>query len=518
MVDGSLQYLDDRKSAVGRFVRSAGDCFLLTRVPVVERAPTFATIQSVRHEDARPDLRPGGIGGNGDGHRPGIDPGVRRRRPSLREIGPGTAGTSGVALPETGRNPIGKGNPMKPCLICQSPIGAFISFGRMPLANGFLLREEFREEYFFDLDVGFCRKCGMVQLTEQLERERMFHEQYAFFSSTSAFMAHHFKEFAESVVKTLPAGRPLRRRNRQQRRDHAPELRPGRDPPPRHRAVGERRRGRRATGHPHRRRVLRGRLAERSSPNTARPMRSWPRTYVPHPVPARCCAGGVQILLKPNGDLHVRGSVPGRHDREDLLRSDLRRACLLLLRHLRARLFARHGLELVDAVPQDDPRRFDALQRGAQGGQSRLAEAVAAQRTNEQRLGLANRKPTRAFAGNCESSRDRLMALLRDLKRQGQAGRRLRRDVEEHDRDQLLRHHPRPGGVHQRHHADQAGQAARPGPASRSGRTTSSRPGIPTTRCCSPGTTPRKSSPRKMASTRMEEVEPKIFMNVENIS
>ena len=98
---------------------------------------------------------------------------------------------------------------MKPCLICQSPVEAFISFGKMPLGNGFLSREQFQGEYFFDLDVGFCRRCGMVQLLQQPERERMFHEQYAFFSGTSASMARHFRELSESVMKTLPAVDPF---------------------------------------------------------------------------------------------------------------------------------------------------------------------------------------------------------------------------------------------------------------------------------------------------------------------
>ena len=98
---------------------------------------------------------------------------------------------------------------MKPCLICRSPVEAFISFGKMPLGNGFLLPEQFASEYFFDLEVGFCRKCGMVQLLGQPERERMFHERYAFFSGTSAFMARHFREFAESVMKNLPAIDPF---------------------------------------------------------------------------------------------------------------------------------------------------------------------------------------------------------------------------------------------------------------------------------------------------------------------
>jgi methylation protein EvaC len=73
----------------------------------------------------------------------------------------------------------------------------------MPIANGFLTPQEFSKEYFFELATGFCSKCGMVQLIEQPQREKMFHENYAFFSSTSAFMKQHFKEFAEQVMQDI---------------------------------------------------------------------------------------------------------------------------------------------------------------------------------------------------------------------------------------------------------------------------------------------------------------------------
>ncbi len=43
---------------------------------------------------------------------------------------------------------------MKDCLICETPIEQFISFGNMPLANGFLDQSQFNKEYFFELAVG----------------------------------------------------------------------------------------------------------------------------------------------------------------------------------------------------------------------------------------------------------------------------------------------------------------------------------------------------------------------------
>ncbi len=88
---------------------------------------------------------------------------------------------------------------MAACRICDNPYEEFISFGDMPIANGFLLPEDFSEEYYFEMKVGFCEHCSMVQLLEQPERELMFHEDYAFFSSLSKGQTLHFKNFAEKL-------------------------------------------------------------------------------------------------------------------------------------------------------------------------------------------------------------------------------------------------------------------------------------------------------------------------------
>ncbi|MFX8215188.1 hypothetical protein ABTL18_20390, partial [Acinetobacter baumannii] len=74
---------------------------------------------------------------------------------------------------------------MKPCLICQAAIEPFISFGRMPRANAYVLPEQFHDEYFFELAVGFCEQCLMVQLINPIDPQEQFHDHYAFFSSTS---------------------------------------------------------------------------------------------------------------------------------------------------------------------------------------------------------------------------------------------------------------------------------------------------------------------------------------------
>lgn len=90
---------------------------------------------------------------------------------------------------------------MPVCRICESNYEQFISFGDMPIANGFLMPDQYSDEYFFELKVGHCPDCHMVQLVEQPEREMMFHEDYAFFSSLSKGQTVHFKAFADKLMR-----------------------------------------------------------------------------------------------------------------------------------------------------------------------------------------------------------------------------------------------------------------------------------------------------------------------------
>jgi len=86
------------------------------------------------------------------------------------------------------------------CRICSDPLVKVIDFGAQPLGNGFLVAQEFSEEYRFPMAAGFSETSMMFQLIEQPTPERMFHDHYAFYSSTSSVMARHFKEFAEEVI------------------------------------------------------------------------------------------------------------------------------------------------------------------------------------------------------------------------------------------------------------------------------------------------------------------------------
>lgn len=96
---------------------------------------------------------------------------------------------------------------MTNCRVCDSEIKPFMTFGKMPIANGFLTADQISSEYFFELAPAFCSECGMVQLIDQPAAERMFHENYAFFSSTSKYMQTHFQAFADYVITSRLSGK-----------------------------------------------------------------------------------------------------------------------------------------------------------------------------------------------------------------------------------------------------------------------------------------------------------------------
>lgn len=90
---------------------------------------------------------------------------------------------------------------MKRCPVCGSAVEPVVPLGRMPLANGFLRQEDFGTEYFFQLTLGFCEGCAMVQLLENVPREKMFHAEYPFFTASSTRMAGHFRAWAKQVAR-----------------------------------------------------------------------------------------------------------------------------------------------------------------------------------------------------------------------------------------------------------------------------------------------------------------------------
>ena len=81
-----------------------------------------------------------------------------------------------------------------------------IDFGRMPIANAFLLPEQYKDEYFYNMVLGFDPKTFAIGLINKVPPEKMFHENYAFFSSTSKGMQKHFRATAEKLLPMAKKG------------------------------------------------------------------------------------------------------------------------------------------------------------------------------------------------------------------------------------------------------------------------------------------------------------------------
>ena len=87
------------------------------------------------------------------------------------------------------------------CKITDEKIKPFMSFGKMPLANGFLKKEEFEKEFFFEMEVGFTDKLSLFQLNDFPNPKKMFNKEYPFYSGSSSYMKSHFRNYAEWIKK-----------------------------------------------------------------------------------------------------------------------------------------------------------------------------------------------------------------------------------------------------------------------------------------------------------------------------
>lgn len=89
------------------------------------------------------------------------------------------------------------------CKITNKKIVDIMSFGKMPIANGFLNKKDMNKEYFYEMTVGLSPDLGLFQLTNFPKVEMMFHDNYPFFTNSSKFMKIHFKNYADWIYKTF---------------------------------------------------------------------------------------------------------------------------------------------------------------------------------------------------------------------------------------------------------------------------------------------------------------------------
>ena len=81
-----------------------------------------------------------------------------------------------------------------------------MSFGKMPLANGFLKKKDFNSEYFYNLSVGWSESLSLFQLNEFPDPKKMFNKNYPFYSGSSQYIINHFQKYSEWIKKNYANG------------------------------------------------------------------------------------------------------------------------------------------------------------------------------------------------------------------------------------------------------------------------------------------------------------------------
>jgi SAM-dependent methyltransferase len=88
------------------------------------------------------------------------------------------------------------------CRSCGSDdLNPFLSLGKTPLADALVTPgADFDKEERFALDVAFCANCSLVQLLEEVPADKMFVDNYLYFSSFSDELLRHSRE---NVLRTI---------------------------------------------------------------------------------------------------------------------------------------------------------------------------------------------------------------------------------------------------------------------------------------------------------------------------
>jgi len=87
------------------------------------------------------------------------------------------------------------------CKITGKEIKSFINFGEMPIANSFLDKNQFKNEFFFNMEAGFSEEISLFQLNDHPKPKDMFNKNYPFFSGSSKYMEKHFKLYSDYLKK-----------------------------------------------------------------------------------------------------------------------------------------------------------------------------------------------------------------------------------------------------------------------------------------------------------------------------
>lgn len=98
--------------------------------------------------------------------------------------------------------------PDRGCRSCGARgLRPFLSLGSTPLADALVRPDRANEpEARFPLDVAFCPECSLVQILEEVPPEKLFVENYLYFSSFSPALLEHARTHALGLIESRNLG------------------------------------------------------------------------------------------------------------------------------------------------------------------------------------------------------------------------------------------------------------------------------------------------------------------------
>jgi len=294
-----------------------------------------------------------------------------------------------------------------------------MSFGRMPIANAFLKPCQFGDEYFYELATASCGSCGTFQIIDQPDPGKMFHEAYAFFTRTSKRMVAHFADYAGWVQREfLDAADPFvveigcndgaMLENFAKRGIRHLGIEPSANV-----AAEAARHGIRTT-------------VSFFNSQTARQIRAHDEpadaivaaNVICHIPDLNEVARGVSELLADRGVFVFEEPYLGAMIEKGSYDQIYDEHVFIFSAGSVQNAFRRHGLDLIDVLPQathGGSMRYVLAKQGARDARPAVAEAVA----REVQQGLGRPETYETFRSRCESSRDALVDLIRKLRAEG---------------------------------------------------------------------------------------------------
>ena len=306
------------------------------------------------------------------------------------------------------------------CRVSGTPLTKVLDFGMQPLGNGFLQAKDFKDEYFFPMEIGYSEVSMMFQLIEQPAPEKMFHDHYAFYSSTSSFMAQHFKQFAQQVMQSgylakddpfvveLGCNDGIMLKNFAEKSVRHLGIEPSLNVAQEANKQGVRTRSDFFTEE----------LAEiivREEGQADAFLAANVMCHIPDIVGV---VKGIKKLLKPTGVVMFEdpylGDVVAKTSYDQIYDEHVFLFSALSIQYL----FGLQGMELIDVLPQKThggSMRYVLAHQGAHPVKDSVRQLIA----KEKAQGLDRLATFDTFRANVEQSRSKLVALLKDLKAQG---------------------------------------------------------------------------------------------------